>query len=84
MHEVKDLTDEKKKEIYELYRKMMMINRESIVISLQTDDEKTAKYISDFYVSWIDIKKQLISIVTLMKNSWIDEKTSSDVLEYFG
>ncbi len=81
MHETRHFDDAEKKQMYDLYRRLMEFNRYSIENSLGHDEDAEARFISEFVNEWKGIKKELLSIVKKMRDSW---KTETDIKEDFG
>ncbi len=83
MFEIKSFSDEEKKEISEIYKKIMIHEREALTLDVNPDEKKEVDYINNLMKNWIYFKKELIRITEKMKNSWMQEdKSEKD--NYFG
>ena len=83
MFEIKSFTDEEKKSISDIYKKLMQYERESLSIDVNSDEKKDVNYINNLWGDWQGFKKELIKITEKMKNSWkVEDKTFKD--NYFG
>ncbi len=81
MHESRIFEEEEKKKMFEFYKKLMILNRHSVEISLMGNDKEEANFINDFLNGWGKIKAELLSYITRMKDSW---KADTDIKEDLG
>ena len=81
MHETRFFDQTEKNHMYDLYRILMNLNRQSIEITLEHTDKSEADYISGFLNDWRQIKQDLIKLVKKMRASW---KTDMDIKEDIG
>lgn len=81
MHETRYFDEYEKKQMYDLYRKLMNFNRQSIEISLRRNEMEEADFINKFFNEWKQLKEELIFYVKKMKDSW---KTETDIKEDLG
>ena len=84
MHECKALNDEEKKIAYDIYKKIMHINRFSIETSIKEDNKKTSIFINKIWHDWDKIQKDFLNIIVKLKESWLSEGDSEEVLRYMG
>ena len=84
-HECRFFNENEKKNLYDLYGKMMGVVRTSNMLEVDTNDELEAKFISDMYKSWPLIKKDLQQIMKKLRDCWReDEIAETDTSSYFG
>ncbi len=81
MHETRFFDEEEKKQMYDLYRKLMNFNRQSIEVSLEHNEEEKVNFVSNIFNEWKQLKLELLKFVKKMKASW---KTESDIKEDLG
>jgi len=81
MHETRFLDEDEKKKLYDLYRKLMIFNRQSIEITLEHNEKEDAAFIDNFFNHWKELKIELLGCVKKMKDSW---KTETDIKEDLG
>ena len=81
MHETRFFDENEKKQMYELYQKLMNFNRQSIEISLQHNENDDADFINNLLNEWKELKKELLMFVRKMRASW---KTEADIKEDLG
>ena len=81
MHETRHFDEDEKKQMYDLYRKLMDFNRQSIVHSLEHNENDDANFINDIFRDWKELKKELLGFAKKMRASW---KTETDIKEDIG
>ncbi len=84
LYEVKYLSEEKKQDVYNAYRDIMSLFRDAAFVGIYNKEDETAEFIRKVWDKWPGIKKKLREIVRMMRDSWSDESTASESLEYFG
>ncbi len=84
LHEIKALSEHEKEKAYELYKKLMIINRKNIETSINESDSKTADYIKETLKQWDDIKHRFLAIIKKLKESWKSETELKQELNYLG
>ena len=83
MYESKHFDDNTKKRILDLYKQLMIYERESLSLDIVPNDEGDAKYINDVYTKWLAYKKEMKNIIDIMQDAWRkEEKIIPD--NYFG
>lgn len=81
MHETRFFSDDEKNRMYDLYRRLMDCNRQSIEVSLGGNENEEADFIKKIFNEWKGIKAELIMFVGKMRASW---KTEADIKEDVG
>lgn len=84
MHESRIFEEEEKKKMFEFYKKLMILNRHCVEISLDNNDKEEANFINDFVNEWGKIKAELLSYIKRMKDSWKAETDIKEDLGYLG
>lgn len=85
MHEMRSFNDSEKKQMYELYTKLMSLNRMSIEVSLERDEKGEAEFVSNAFAEWKILKEELLKFVRKMRASWKSEEADiKDDLGYMG
>lgn len=82
MHETKYLTEAEKSQMYEIYTRLMNLNRQSIEVSLQHDERNEAEFINNAVDEWKTLKAELLKFVRKMRASWKAEE--ADIKEDLG
>ncbi len=84
LRESKDFTDKEKQEMFELYKKLMMMNRTSMEFALTGSDKDNVAFIIDVTKEWDKAKKQLLIATRKMKHSWTKNLHFEEEQSYFG
>ena len=85
MHETRYFDDDEKKQMYELYTKLMNFNRQSIEVSLSHNEMEEADFINNLFNEWKTLKQELLKFVKKMRTSWkTDEVDIKEDLGYLG
>jgi len=84
MHETRFFDENEKKQMYDLYSKLMNFNRQSIEVSLGHNEKEDADFINNIYNDWKEFKQELLKYVNKMKASWKIEKDIKEDLGYLG
>jgi len=84
-HECKFFNEDEKRELYDLYARLMAHIRSSNVLDVKSTDEKDAQYITQVFNDWQNLKSKLHTILVKMKDSWsADEIIDKSMSSYFG
>lgn len=84
MYEVRYFSDDEKNDMYMLFKKLMKANRNIIELILENNEKREADFLNKFYNQWLIMKKDLVSHIGNMKESWEKESTIEEDLGYFG
>ncbi len=76
--------ENEKKEQYALYKKIMMISRKRLELSLEPDEKKEAEFIIRTIEEWKNIKKIIQPHIKKLSDSWNKEVQNKEVLGYLG
>ena len=82
MHETRYFDDDEKKQMYELYTKLMNFNRQSIEVSLGHNEKEEAEFINNLLNEWKTLKMELLKLVKKIRASWKTEE--ADIKEDLG
>jgi len=84
MYECRDFDEDEKERIYDVLKKLMFFLRSSAETGLICDEKEEVKFICDFLKGWNDLKPDLLSIISKIKDSWEKETELKEDLGYFG
>jgi len=88
VHEAENVSDEDKDTIFKIMNELMFISRISAKLEIQKDEAVDAKFITDVFNMWLDIKKKLVPITQKNINIWEKALQQKGVIEedkqYFG
>ena len=63
LNELNALSDKEKEDLYKIFRKLMIIDRSSIEISIDENDRKTAEFIKNTWNEWKALKKEILPFI---------------------
>jgi hypothetical protein len=66
------------------YNKLLFLNRANIELHLDYSEEKAVQFIKNLYEEWQTIKKELLPIIRLLKESWAKNTEIKPDRGYFG
>jgi hypothetical protein len=85
MHEAEMFSDEEKKYVYILFKRLAYYNKELLMRDFDYSDEAAAALINKFFKDWKVIKADFLRVLGKMKDSWEKEiKSKDDSAGYFG
>ena len=84
LYEYKAFDDDERKKIFDLYKKFKVLEKLSLELSLNHDEEKDAEFINDFFSSWDKIRNEMATFVKKVKSFWENESTKEYKAGYFG
>ena len=62
----------------------MKIDRNIVEIVLMNDEKEQANFLNEFFNDWQNMKKELLSYIVKMKDSWEKQSTIEDDIVYVG
>jgi len=80
---IKSIGSEEKEKIKEIYKKLIKKEVELIELDIEYNEEKEIQFIKSSYEMWVEIKKDLLEIIGVVKKNW-DNKTENNGKGYFG
>ena len=84
MYEARVFDDDEKKDIFNLYRKMMYWKRMFNEAYVANSEQMDAELINTVFSSWKDIKKEMSSLIRKLRDSWLEDVDTKTDLPYFG
>jgi len=84
IYEYRAFNDAGREEIFKLYKKLKVLEKLSLELSLNHDEKKDAEFINEFFSSWESLKNKIIKIIRKMRDFWEKESTKKENEEYFG
>ena len=82
LHEYNYITEKDRKELHEIFRKLMYYIRYSNELSL--DGMRNEDFIKKAYNDWISMKPRLKTVFAKVKESWNKQIKSSEEIGYLG
>jgi len=85
LHETRYFDENDKRQMYELYTRLMSFNRQSIESALSRNEKKEAEFINDIFNEWKPLKESLLKFVRKMRESWNTKEVDiKEDLRYLG
>lgn len=84
MEESGFLTDEEKKELAIFIKNMIILERESLILDIELDERRDAKFIKEASLKWKEYKLKLLEYAFKIKKEWEKGTTSEEENHYFG
>lgn len=84
MYESEAFTEDEKKNIFELFKKVSFYHTQLLINDFDYDEESAAKLINMIFKKWMDIQKEFLKILDKIREAWKNEKKSKLELGYFG
>ncbi|HHE36753.1 MAG TPA: hypothetical protein ENL16_02975 [Candidatus Woesearchaeota archaeon] len=84
MYEAENFSDEEKKKIFELLKKISYHQKELLINDFAYDEADAAKLIKKCFEEWKELKQEFLEILEKIKESWRKETKSRLELSYFG
>ncbi|MGM5485013.1 MAG: hypothetical protein ACQEP1_04035 [Nanobdellota archaeon] len=84
MYEVKDFTEKDKNSLLALFKRLMILYRETAKLNLNLGEEKDASFIKNFHKEWKKSRKEIIYFVDKVQDTWAKDEQSDFHQEYFG
>ncbi|MBI2663932.1 hypothetical protein HYX10_01160 [Candidatus Woesearchaeota archaeon] len=84
MYESRVFDDIQKKEVFDVFRRLMYWKRQSLQVEITNDNAVNAEFITSFLEEWSGLKKRLADIIDKVKDSWESDSESTEKLGYFG
>ena len=84
MYEIRFFSEDEKNGMYNLFKKLMKIDRNIAELVLRNDEKEQSDFLNKFFIDWMDIKKELVDYIKKMKDSWEKQSTIEEDIGYFG
>ena len=84
LHESHNFDEEEKKHILELFKEVMYLQRESLVLDLDTSHEKEAAYIKKLFAIYPRLRDETKKVAESLQEYWKKEVTDEESEVYFG
>ncbi|MCX6747142.1 MAG: hypothetical protein NTU63_03345 [Candidatus Pacearchaeota archaeon] len=79
----KTLSTKDREKIVEIYKKMAKVELNLMELDVEYSEEKEAEFIKESYTLWQDIKKDIKTVIDVIKKNW-DNKLEENNKGYFG
>ena len=84
MYEIRFFSEDEKNDMYNLFKRLMKIDRNIVEMVLKNDEKEQSDFLNKFFTDWQDMKKELLDYIGKMKDSWEKQSTIEEDIGYFG
>ena len=85
LYESKAFDDEKRRDVFDIYKRLKRMERQSNILDIDATDKQNAEFINSAFNEWIKLKAKLKPILEEIKLSWDKEDIRiSSEHGYFG
>jgi len=84
IYECRVFSDSERDRIFKIYKKLKILEKESIELSLEPDEKMEAEFIKNVWNSWDDIKQEMLFFIRKVKEFWKNELPKPKIEGYFG
>ena len=84
MYEIRFFSEDEKNDMYNLFKRLMKIDRNIVEIVLKNDEKEQSDFLNKFFTDWQNMKKELLKYIEKMKDSWEKQSTIEEDIGYFG
>ncbi len=84
LHESSTFTEDDKKGMLKIYRRLQYRNREKNILDIKYDEKEHAQFIKDGFKEWRELEPELEDMIKKLKGCWNKDKKTKLELGYFG
>lgn len=84
LYESRVLDEEEKKELFEIYKKLMAADRLSAEAAIAADEKADAEYIKSTAEEWKGLKPRLARLVKKLREAWGKDTEQGEAAGYMG
>ena len=84
LYESRVFNEQEKKGLFELYKRLMVADRNLAELSILNEEKLDAAFIKSFSAEWKGLKPQLIRFIRKLKESWEKETEEGETAGYMG
>ena len=84
LYESRVFSEEEKKRLFELYKKLMVADRRALELFILSDEQQDASFIKSFYEEWKGLKPQLAKFIRQLRESWEKDTEEREAVGYMG
>ena len=84
LYESRVFDEAEKQKIFELYKRLMVVDRTLVELMIANDERLDAEFIKSFHEEWRKIKPELLRFVRKLRESWGKETEEGEAAGYMG
>lgn len=84
-HEYKIIDESDRKQVYDIYSKLMSLTRHSQKLDLEMEPKEDARFISEVAGTWPELRDKLANLMHKLNKCWLEEEVSDkSMASYLG
>ena len=83
LEESRFFTQEEKDKVVALIKKLIILQREGLLLDIDSDEKKDSEFIKEAFDKWMKHKKEIFSINVKIKEGW-ESEVKEERGQYFG
>ncbi len=84
LYESRVFNEAEKQRLFELYKRLMVVDRTMAGLSIENDEKLDAAFIKSFTAEWKKLKPELAGFIKKLKESWEKETEEGEAAGYMG
>ncbi len=84
LYESRVLNEQEKKELFEMYKRLMAAERRCVEMFISSDEKLDAAFVKSFSAEWKTLKPQLVKFIRKLGESWEKETEEGEAAGYMG
>lgn len=84
LYESRVFDEDEKKRLFELYKRLMVVDRTLAELMVANDEKLDAAFIKSFTAEWKKLKPELVKFINKLKESWEKETEEGESAGYMG
>ena len=84
LYESRVFDEQEKQKLFELYKRLMVADRQTAELSVQNDEKLDAAFIRDFSREWAKMKPELVKFIRRLRESWEKDTEQGEAAGYMG
>ena len=84
LYESRVFDEPEKQRLFELYKRLMVADRQTAELSVKNDEKLDAAFIRDFSQEWTKMKPELVKFIRRLRESWEKDTEQGEAAGYMG
>ena len=84
LYESRVFDEDEKKRLFELYKRLMVVDRNLVELMIANDEKLDAEFIKSFAAEWKKTKPELLRFIRKLRESWEKETEEGESAGYMG
>ncbi len=84
MQESEQFSDSQRQVVFELYKRLLFLEKEFLIRDFDYDEAKSAEFIKTVFNEWKKIKPEILKTLLIMQSAWKTTNGTKQSANYFG